>query len=451
MNPYLEGAFAPVKEEVTAYDLPVTGRIPQELNGRYLRNGPNPLGIEDPVAHHYMLGAGMIHGVRLRDGRAEWYRNRWVRSASVAARLGEPPRPGPPAGDPWLDFAPNTHVIRHAGRTLALMESGPPPYELDDELRTVGTCDFDGTLEDAFTAHTKLDPVSGELHAVTYFPLWDHVRHLVLDASGAVTRTTEIPIPDAPMMHDFALTERHVVLIDQPVTFSMEAMRSGEPAPYVWDEGHQARVGVMPREGGAVRWLDIDPCYVAHTLNAYDEGSAVILDLVRYPRMDVRTLTAEPPALERWTIDPDAGTVRRRTVDDRPQEFPRVNDGVLSRRHRYGYAAVIGEMNEATFSAMAGPPPDEAFDNALIKHDYERGTVEVHRFGRGAAVGEGVFAAAGAGEDDGYLLAYVHDPERGAADLVILSARDFTGEPVARVHLPVRVPLGFHGSWLPDR
>jgi len=170
--------------------------------------------------------------------------------------------------------------------------------------------------------------------------------------------------------------------------------------------------------------------------------------------MDVRTNTAEPAVLERWTIDPVAGTTRRRTVDDRPQEFPRVNESVLSRRHRYGYAAVTGEMNAVAMPPVDGPLPDEAFDNALIKHDYDRGTAEVHRFGRHAAVGEGVFAGAGSAEgsaeDDGYVLAYVHDPDRGAADLVILSALDFTGEPVARIHLPVRVPLGFHGSWLPD-
>ncbi|WP_329084846.1 MULTISPECIES: carotenoid oxygenase family protein [unclassified Streptosporangium] len=121
MNPYLEGPFAPVKEEVTAYDLPVSGRIPPELNGRLLRNGPNPLNIEDPAAHHWMLGEGMIHGIRLRDGRAEWYRNRWVRSADVTDRLGEPRRPGRTGDvDPATDFAANTHVIRHAGRTLAL-------------------------------------------------------------------------------------------------------------------------------------------------------------------------------------------------------------------------------------------------------------------------------------------------------------------------------------------
>ena len=56
-----------------------------------------------------------------------------------------------------------------------------------------------------------------------------------------------------------------------------------------------------------------------------------------------------------------------------------------------------------------------------------------------------------AAEDDGYLMAFVHNPDRSAANLVILAAQDFTAEPVARIHLPARIPLGFHGSWLADR
>ena len=95
---------------------------------------------------------------------------------------------------------------------------------------------------------------------------------------------------------------------------------------------------------------------------------------------------------------------------------------------------------------------DDAFADTLLKHDLSAGTVEVHRFGRDAVVGEAVFApsAPDAAEDDGYVLAFAHDPDRGAADLVVLAAQDFAGAPVAIVHLPARVPLGFHGSWIPD-
>ncbi|MGW2055098.1 carotenoid oxygenase family protein [Streptomyces sp. NPDC001840] len=464
-HPFLEGAFAPVTEELTAFGLPVTGRIPRELNGRYLRNGPNVLGLEDPRAHHWMLGDGMVHGVRLRNGRAEWYRNRWVRSAAVAGKLGEPYE-GPVPPD---DFAANTHVIPYHGRVLAVQESGPTPYELDEELNTVRPYDFRGTLDGAFTAHTKFDAEADELHAITYYPVWDHVRHLVVDRTGRVARTTRIPVADSPMMHDFALTKKYVVVFDMPVTFDPAAAEAGALVPYVWNDRHPARVGVMPREGGRIRWFEVPPAFYSHTLNAYDEGTSVVVDLTTMPApfYTAGRGTGGPsalgtPELERWTVDLAAGRVRRRTLDDRPQEFPRVHEGLVSRRHRYAYAASAAEMWQAYLTAD-GVPQDRAFSNALIKHDLLRGTTEVHRFERGAAAGEAVFVpsresasrdrGSGAGkgaEDDGYTLAYVHNPERGAADLVILAAQDFTGEPVARIHLPGRVPLGFHGSWIPD-
>lgn len=331
--PFLEGAFKPVTEELTAFDLPVTGRIPRELSGRYLRTGPNVLGLEDPRAHHWMLGDGMVHGVRLREGRAEWYRNRWVRSSQVARKLGEP-YPGPVPPD---DFPCNTHVIPHRGRILALQESGPLPYELDDELNTVGTYDFRGTLEGAFTAHTKFDVHAGELHAIAYYPTWDHVRHLVVDPAGRVSRSTRIPVADAPMIHDFALTEHYVIILDMPVTFDPAGAERGDIVPYVWNDRHPARVGVLPRAGGTVRWFEVDPVYYSHTLNAYEEGSNLVVDMTNFdaPFLVAGNGSGGPyspgtPRLDRWTVDLRQGRVRTRTLDDRPQEFPRVNEALVS-------------------------------------------------------------------------------------------------------------------------
>ncbi|MEU5434266.1 carotenoid oxygenase family protein [Streptomyces sp. NPDC020719] len=455
-QPFLHGAFTPVTEELTAFGLPVTGRIPRSLNGRYLRTGPNVLGLEDPRAHHWMLGDGMVHGVRLRDGRAEWYRNRWVRSAAVARKLGET-RQGPVPED---DFACNTHVIPYKGRILALQESGPLPYELDGELNTVRPYDFGSSLRGAFTAHTKYDARADELHAIAYYPTWDHVRHLVVDRTGRVARTTRIPVADSPMMHDFALTERHVVVFDFPVTFDAAAAASGAPVPYVWNDRHPARVGVLPRAGGSVRWFEVGPAFYSHTLNAYDEGDTVVVDLTAFPApFFVAGKSSDGPtalgtaSLDRWTVDLADGRVRTRCLDDRPQEFPRVNEALVSRRHRYGYTAAAAAMSTAYLTAD-GVPPDRSFGNALVKHDLLRGTSQVHRLPRDAAAGEAVFVPADGGstaaEDDGYTLAYVHNPERGAADLLILAAQDFTGRPLARIHLPGRVPLGFHGSWVPD-
>jgi len=451
-NRFLDGSFAPVKEEITASDLPVTGQVPAELSGRYLRNGPNPLGLDDPN-YHWFVGAGMVHGVRLRDGRAEWYRNRWVRSKAVAAALGEQ-WPGGPVHEN-LDFAANTHVIAHGGRTLATVEAGALPYELSYELGTIGPCDFGGTLPGGFAAHTRLDHRTGDLHAIAYFWAWDHVQHVVVNAAGTVTRTTDIAVPDGPMMHDFALTGRYVVLLDLPVTFSLDAVSAGKEMPYVWNPEHQARVGLLPRDGSpAVQWIEIAPCWVFHCLNAYDnDDGQVVLDLCQYdPSFDVSTLWSAhgPVTLDRWVIDPAAGTVTQQRLDDRWQEFPRVDDRVVSRAHRYGYSAVIGQVARAV--TAAGDFADDAFANAILKHDLDHGTVQAHEFGRDATVGEAVFAPASpdAAEDDGYVLAFAHNPERGAADLVILAGQDFTAEPVARIHLPTRIPLGFHGSWIPD-
>ncbi|MDH6540336.1 carotenoid oxygenase family protein [Streptomyces sp. SPB4] len=447
-NRYLSGSFAPVTEETTAHDLPVTGRIPGHLSGRYLRTGPNPLGIEDAAAHLWTLGEGMVHGVRIRDGRAEWYRNRWVRSASVADRLGEPRRGGPV--DERTDFAPNVQVAGLAGRTFALIEGGLRPYELTYDLDTIGPCDLGATPEGYnANAHSLFDPRTRELHSLAFRYGSEHVQHIVMDDTGTVLRATTVHTPGSPYMHDFALTDHHVLLFDAPVVFSAAHLATG--VPFSWDHTHPARVGVMPRAGGPVRWFPVTPGLVGHTLNAHENGTDIVVDLVRHPEgFDIRDFGTSRPTLDRWTVDLVAGTVREERLDDRTQEFPRINSRYTGLPHRYGYAAAV-----ELYAPPAGPGdprPDEGFSNALLKHDLSRGTTEAHEFGRFAAVGEGVFVPAETptAEDDGYVMAYVHSPERGAADLVILSAQDFTGEPLARIHLPVRVPLGLHGNWVPD-
>ena len=195
-NPYLNGNFAPVREEITALDLDVTGAIPEYLDGRYLRIGPNPIGDPDPARYHWFLGSGMAHGLRLRDGKAHWYRNRWVRSADVARKLGETWRGGPANGG--FDFAANTNIIGQGGRTLAIVEAGARPYELTDELETVGPSDFCGTLFGGYTAHPKRDPVTGELHAVSYNPMRGNiVQYTVTGVDGKVRRTVDIRLQGA--------------------------------------------------------------------------------------------------------------------------------------------------------------------------------------------------------------------------------------------------------------
>ena len=474
-NKFLEGNFAPVSREHTITELAVTGRIPDFLDGRYLRNGPNPLSEVDPAAYHWFMGDGMVHGVRLRDGKAEWYRNRWVRNPSVSATL---------AGEDasrycGLDaLGANTNVIGHAGKTLALVEAGAPVYELTDELDTVGRCDFDGTLPGGYTAHPKRDPRTGELHAVSYFfGMGNKVQYSVIDVHGRARRTVDVEVTGSPMMHDFSLTEKHVVFYDLPVTFNAEMavaanvpgalrtpaklvlsamvgkVRVPDPVtammarkigangglPYRWDPKYPARIGVMQREGGngEVRWFDVEPCYVFHPLNAYDDGDSVVLDIVRHPKMFDRELHGPDeggPTLDRWTVDLAAGKVLEERLDDRGQEFPRVDERLVGRRHRYGYT-----MSADDGATSAG---------SLFKHDFHTGTRQERAFGAGRQPGEFVFVPCrdDAAEDDGVLMGFVFDPATQRSDLTLLDAG--TLETVAAIHLPDRVPNGFHGNWV---
>jgi carotenoid cleavage dioxygenase len=439
VNRYLEGNYAPVANEVTTTELAVTGSLPAALSGRYLRNGPNPLSPPEPSTYHWFSGDGMVHGIRLRDGRAEWYRNRWVRSADVARALGEPVHPGPVHAD--MDFASNTNVIGHAGRTFAIVEAGARPYELTYELDTIGPTDFGGTLPGGYTAHPKRDPATGELHAISYYWGWGNlVQYTVIDTAGVVRKTVDVEVGGPVSVHDMSLTERYVVIYDLPVIFDLEDAMSGVRFPYRWDPDYRARVGLLDREGGAgdVRWFDVEPCYVFHPMNAYDDGDRVVLDVVRHARMfDTQRLGPDegPPTLERWSVDLTRGKVVEERLDDRGQEFPRVDERVVGRRHRYGYDGAFLEA-----------------ETALIKHDLDRRTSEVRLLASAGGASEAVFVPSGsnAAEDDGWVLSLVYDPDRDTSDLLVLNASDFTGDPQAVVHLPQRVPFGFHGNWVAD-
>ncbi len=442
-NPYLRGNFAPVAEEVTVVDLEVDGAIPPVLDGRYVRSGPNPI---DPTPdQHWFVGDGMVHGVRLRDGRAEWYRNRWVTTSVSAPVKGVLPVGGP-LGD--IEGSGNTNVVHHAGQILAINELSDP-YLLSPELDTVARTDLGGLSSAGMTAHPKFDPATGEMHVMAYHFAPPYLRYHVVDGAGRVVRTEELAVGGPVMVHDMSLTESQVVAYDLPVVFDLEAAAAGVRLPYAWDPDYRARIGVMPRAGAAADtvWIDVDPCYVFHPLNAYDlDDHTLVIDLVRYDRIfaDDRLGPGDTlGTLDRWTVDLAVGSVRTQRLDDRPQEFPRADERLATRPHRFGY--VLG----TELGRLGGDPAG----NRVLKHDLRAGTTEVHELGAGRVGGEFVFvpAADDAGEDEGWLVGYVYDGARGASDLVILDAHDFGGAPVGTVHLPVRVPAGFHGNWIPDR
>lgn len=427
---FRRGNYAPVADELTESDLPVQGAIPAELDGWYLRNGPNPR----HSTAHWFTGDGMIHGVRIEDGRAKWYRNRWVRTDSFNS--GFPLYNADGTRNLRASVA-NTHVVNHAGKTLALVESSLP-YEITNDLETLGAYDFGGKLVDSMTAHPKICPTTGELHFFGYGNIFTpHVTYHRAGADGELTVNRPLDVPALTMMHDFALTASYVIFMDLPIVFDLDiAMKSGSDMPYRWDDDYGARLGLLRRDDpfGEVRWFDIDPCYVFHVVNAYDDGDSVVLQAVRYPELWRGTSGFEADGvLWNWTIELSTGRVTEHQLDDRAVEFPRIDDRLATLPARYTVA--VG-------------------DGRLVRYDLTAGDAVEHTFGTALAPGgpgEAVFVpspSAPADESSGWYLAYVYDQTRDGSDLVIIDASDFAGPLVARIQLPQRVPYGFHGNWI---
>jgi carotenoid cleavage dioxygenase-like enzyme len=253
--------------------------------------------------------------------------------------------------------------------------------------------------------------------------------------AGLVARKLEVPA--LTMMHDFALTAEHVVFMDLPIVFNLEvAMKGDGDMPYRWDDNYGARFGVMRRDDpfGPVRWFDIDPCYVFHVANAYDQANSIVLHAVRYPELWRNSGGFDADGvLWTWTIDLQTGTVTERQLDDRAVEFPRIDDRLATLPARY--AVSVG-------------------DSRLVRYDLTTGDAVEHAFGSAQSPGgpgEAVFVPSTSGpadESSGWYLGYVYDPARDGSDLVIIDASDFTAQPVARIKLPQRVPYGFHGNWI---
>ena len=447
---WLTGGWEPVDDELTTDDLPVTGSLPAGLRGSYLRNGPNPA-FTPLGAYHLFDGDGMVHAVAFDGGRAR-YRNRWIRSAGLAAErraghalfggLSEFRMPDPEvlAEVGPLKNVANTHVWRHAGRVLALLEAAKPT-EITLDLDTIGEHSFDGRLHGPMTAHPKTDPETGELLFFGYSPFPPYLRFHVADASGELVTSVDVDLPASVMMHDFAVSRDRVVFFDLPAVFDLEAMLAGAPG-IRWEPGNGARIGVLERArpDAGVRWFEVEPFWMFHVLNAHDDGGSVVVEGCRTDRLNTSfggesAPVAAPPTLHRWRVDLTAGHVTDEQLDDRPGDFPRVNDDRAGLPTRFGYLTHTRHWGE-----------DDVWFDGVVKHDLHAGTSQVHTYGD-ARCGEAAFAPDPdrAAEDGGWLVNFVQDRSSGDSALVVVDAEAM--EEVARVHLPRRVPLGFHGNW----
>jgi carotenoid cleavage dioxygenase-like enzyme len=453
--------MAPFGTECDAPDLVVEGELPDDLAGTYYRNGPDPL--HPPRAgdvYHWFDGDGMIQCFQIEDGRVSW-RNRWVRSEKFKAELAAGESlfgvfNNPMTADPsvvGVEYnTANTHIIEHHGKLLALMEGALPTEIEHRSLNTLGTVNFDGQIDGPVTAHPKFDYDSGEMIFFGYSargPGSTTLRYNVCDKDGKLTRNEFFEAPFPAMVHDFFVTETHAIFPIFPLTMSMERAMTGGPM-LAWEPDKGTHFGVIPRNGSAedVRWFNTDARFMFHMMNAWTDGSKLHADVtgsnatqfapkVDGTMADVSDGTA--PTFRRWTVDlaDNTNSISEELLDDMACEFPRTDDRWGTKSYRHGYAV--------------GTPSDKLGNfNHLIHYDTSTGQRKTYDFGDTHMVGEPVFAprVGGTEEGDGYVIVLAYDQPKDKSELMVFHAESIDDGPVATACLPVRIPAGFHGSWV---
>ncbi|EYU27047.1 hypothetical protein MIMGU_mgv1a004951mg [Erythranthe guttata] len=448
---YLAGNFAPVDETPPLTDLPVIGHLPECLNGEFVRVGPNPK-FAPAAGYHWFDGDGMIHGMRIKDGKATFV-SRFVKTS----RLKQEEFYGGPKfmkiGDmkgmfglfmvnmqmlrtklKVLDVSygfgtANTAMVYHHGKLLALSE-GDKPYAIkvleDGDLQTIGMMDYDKRLSHTFTAHPKVDPFTGEMFTFGYAQAPPYVTYRVISKEGVMEDPVPITIADPVMMHDFAITENYAIFMDLPLYFKPKEMVKDNKFIFSFDPTKKARFGILPRYAKnelLIRWFELPNCFIFHNANAWEEGDEVVLITCRLQNPDLDMVNgAVKEKLDNFTnelyemrFNLKNGRASQKRLSVSAVDFPRVNESYTGRKQRYVYGTILDSIAKVTgiikFDLHAEPETDKE------KLEVGGNISGIFDLGPGRFGSEAVFVPRQPGitseEDDGYLIFFAHDEKLG--------------------------------------
>lgn len=486
---YLSGNFAPIRDETPpCKDLPVIGHLPGCLNGEFVRVGPNPKFA--PVAgYHWFDGDGMIHGLRIKDGRAT-YVSRYVRTSRLRQEEFFGGAKFMKIGDlkgffglaavylhrlraslKVLDVSygmgtANTNMIYHDRKLMALHE-GDKPYALkvleDGDLQTLGMLDYDKRLAHPFTAHPKVDPFTGEMFTFGYSQTPPYCTYRVISKDGFMHDPVPITIPASIMMHDFAITENYAIFMDLPLYFRPKEMVKENKIAYSFDPTKKARFGVLPRYAKnelLIRWFELPNCFIFHNANAWEEGDEVVLITCRLENPDLDMINgAVKGKLENFTnelyemrFNMKSGLANQKRLSAPAVDFPRINESYTGRKQRYVYGTVLDSIAKVTavvkFDLHAKP------DTSKTELEIGGNVQGIFELGPGKYGSEAAYVPREPGinseEDDGYLILFVHDENTGKSFVNVVDAKTMSADPVAVVELPQRVPYGFHAFFVSE-
>ncbi|XP_051123633.1 carotenoid 9,10(9',10')-cleavage dioxygenase-like isoform X2 [Andrographis paniculata] len=485
---YLSGNFAPVEETPPLADLPIKGYLPECMNGEFVRVGPNPKFA--PVAgYHWFDGHGMVHGVRIKDGKA-LYVSRFVKTARLKQEEFHHGSKFKKIGDlkgifgllmvyiqilrtklkvldsSYGDGLANTALAYHNGKLLALNEADKP-YAIkvmeDGDLQTIGMLDYDKRLLHSFTAHPKVDPLTGEMFAFGYSMEPPYVTYRVISKDGTMHEPVSITIPEPVMMHDFAITENYAIFMDLPLYFKPKEMVKDNKFIFSFDQTKNARFGILPRYAKnelLIKWFELPNCFIFHNANAWEEGDEVVLITCRFEDIDLEMVngavkeSSENYIIElyemRFNMKNSQSSQKKLSVSS--IDLPRINENYIGRKQSFVYGAILENFDRITgiikFDLREEPDPGR------VKLEVGGNVKGIFHLGPGIFGSEAVFVPRQPGtsteEDDGYLIFFVHDENTGKSAVNIIDAKTMSADPVAIIELPKRVPYGFHALFVTE-
>ena len=463
-HPYRTGPWHPNSREYDAYDLKIEGELPTDLSGIYLRNTENPL--HGSIGrYHPFDGDGMLHSMSFSGGQTE-YRNRFIRTDGfneeleagrpLFAGLMERPERSERTGSgarTGLKDSSSTDVVVHRGRALTSFYQCGDIYELDPRsLRQLGKAPWLESITPGWgvSAHTKVDPATGELLFFNYAKQAPYMHYGVVDAEGRLAHYIPVELPGPRLPHDMAFTQNFAILNDLPLFWDPEALRGGAHAVRFFHD-IPSRFAIVPRRGAPeqIRWFEAEPTYVLHWINAYEDGDEVVLDgyredpghsqptklpanLEAFRMLDIHSVGAHA---YRWRFNLRTGAVREGPLNETISEFGMINPGFAGKPYRYAWG-------------VTAKPGWFLFDG-LTRLDVESGESQSYRFPEGVYASESPMAprVGSGGEDDGYIVTFTTDMNRDSSSCVIFDAADISQGPIASITLPQRICAGTHAYW----
>ncbi|CAM6125579.1 unnamed protein product [Calypogeia fissa] len=487
-NYYMKGNYAPVDEFGPERVLSVTGYLPECLNGEFVRVGPNPRW--KPLAkYHWFDGDGMLCGLRITDGKCT-YVSRFVRTSRFVQEeyWGGPKirKIGDLVGAKGLvavgifglrkmfgvvDVSngvgtANTAVVYHNGKFLSLCEADKP-YAVrileDGDFETAALVDYDKKLNHSFTAHPKIDAVTGEMFTFGYnVESKPYVQYRVVSKDDVMSDPVTITPSGPIMMHDFAITENYAIFMDLPLYFNPKDMVKKNQLAFSFDDTKPARFGVLPRyakDESLMQWFELSTCIIFHTANAWEEGDEVILIACRSPSINLGAIVVYDKdrcdafinQLWEFRFNVKTGAASERQLGVLKSDFPRINDEHIGRKSRYVYTALFQDATHILGVVKYDLTKEPNLDS---KESVGGNVVGLYLHGKERYGSEPVYVPKNPGrhveEDDGYVLTFVFDEITLKSEVIVLDAKTLSSDPVAIIELPTRVPYGFHAMFVKE-